>query len=180
MTDRLMAATTTDTHDDLISVYLRQWKSLRNFLSRRTGSRDLADDAMQETWLRLSAMKDGTAAVHDRQAFILRVAGNIAIDLQRKERRHTARSISDEGLLLAIPDSYPSPEVFAVDRDQLRQLVLALSTLAPNPRNALLMSRCDGLPHAEIAIRLGVSESMVAKYLAQALRCCRDHFRQAG
>lgn len=174
-----MTASTTDTHDDLISVYLGQWKSLRNFLSRRTGSRDLADNAMQETWFRLSAMKDGTA-IHDRQAFILRVASNIASDLLRKERRHTARSINDEALLLGIADSYPSPEAFAIDRDQLRQLVLALSRLAPKPRQALLMSRCDGRSHAEIADQLGVSESMVAKYLAQALRCCRDHVRQVG
>jgi RNA polymerase sigma-70 factor (ECF subfamily) len=39
------------------------------------------------------------------------------------------------------------------------------------------MNRCDGLTHREIAARLGVSESMVARYLVQALRHCRDHFR---
>jgi len=40
------------------------------------------------------------------------------------------------------------------------------------------MFRVDGLSHREIAERLGVSESMVAKYIGQALRHCRDRLWQ--
>lgn len=164
-------------HDqDLMSVYVRQWKVLRALLGRRVGSRELAEDALQETWLRLASMQQ-TAPIQDRQAFILRVAGNIAIDLLRREKRHSSRCISDDAILEAVADSTPSPEIFAIDRDQLRYLVRALAELAPKPRKALLLNRCDGLPHAEIARRLKVSESMVARYLGQALRHCRDHFR---
>jgi RNA polymerase sigma factor (sigma-70 family) len=164
-------------NDDLISMYLRQWNALRGMLKRRTGSHELAEDALQETWLRLAEMKGGTAEIRDRQAFILRMAGNIAIDLVRRERRHSRRCVSDEALLLSIADRAPSPETFAIDRNRLRLLVLALAQLPPKPRTALLMNRCDGLSHSEIAGALKVSESMVAKYLARALRHCRDHFR---
>lgn len=174
-----MTATAGDLDDDLMSVYVRQWRSLRRFLTRRTGSHELAEDALQETWLRLANMQSGSAEIRDRQAFILRVAGNIAVDLVRRERRHMTQAVSEETLLL-VADAAPSPETVAVDRDQLRFLVLALMRLAPKPRAALLMNRCDGLTHAEIARRLNVSESMVAKYLAQALRHCRDHFRALG
>lgn len=166
-----------DCDKDLMSVYLRQWRVLRNLLRRRIGSHELAEDALQETWLRLAGMKSEPEAIQDRQAFILRVAGNIAIDLVRKERRLAARYVTDEALLAAIADSAPSPEVFAIDRDQLKSLVVALARLPSKPRAALLLNRCDGLSHREIAERLKVSESMVAKYLAQALRHCRDHFR---
>lgn len=172
-----MTTTTRDLNEDLISVYLRQWNALRGMLKRHTGSHELAEDALQETWLRLAAMKGGATEIRDRQAFILRMAGNIAIDLVRRERRHSRRCVFDEVLLLSIVDSTPSPEIFAIDRDQLRYLALALAQLRPHPRAALLMNRCDGLSHAEIAEVLKVSESMVAKYLAQALRHCRDHFR---
>lgn len=172
-----MTTSATDIHDDLMSVYLRHWKMLRSALKRRIGSHDLAEEAMQETWLRLSRMKDDPAIIRDHQALLLRIAGNIAIDLARRENRHRARCVSDETLYEAVADSYPSPEVFAIDRDQLRFLALALAELPAKVRKALLFSRCDGLSHHEIASRLGVSESMVAKYLAQALRHCRDHFR---
>jgi RNA polymerase sigma-70 factor (ECF subfamily) len=172
--------TTSEVSEDLLSVYLRQLKALRGALRRRTGSHELAEDALQETWLRLASIKSKPGEIHDRQAFILRVAGNIATDLLRKEQRHGARCISDEDLLKAVADSSPSPEAIAIDRDRLRQLALALAQLPAKPQAALLANRrCDGLSHAEIAKRLKVSESMVARYLAQALRHCRDHFRES-
>ncbi|MBX3536670.1 MAG: sigma-70 family RNA polymerase sigma factor [Chelatococcus sp.] len=172
--------TTREVQDDLMSVYIRKWKVLRGLLKRHTGSHELAEDALQETWLRLVGMKSEPTAIQDRQAFILRVAGNIAIDLLRREKRHSSRCISDEALLKALADSYPSPETSAIDRDQLRFLALVLAQLPAKPCAALLMNRCDGLSHSEIAGRLGVSESMVARYLAQALRHCRDHFREVA
>ncbi|HWD13985.1 RNA polymerase sigma factor [Pseudochrobactrum sp. sp1633] len=164
-------------HEELMSAYLRQLKWLRDMLKRRTRSHELADDALQETWLRLTKIQDKTCEVRDHRAFILRVANNIAIDLLRKEQRHYKACLSDEEILKAVADSTPSPEIFTIDRDQLRQLVLALLQLPEKPRTALLLARCDCLTHYEIAQRLGVSESMVARYLAQALRHCRDHFR---
>jgi len=163
--------TTTDERGDLLSVYVRQWKVLRTMLKRRLGSHELAEDALQETWLRLAGMKEFSAPIRDRQAFILRVAGNIAIDMTRREKSY----VSDEELLNAVADATPSPEAFAIDRSQLRFLVLALAKLPPKPRVALLLSRCEGLPHREIAKRLGVSENMITRYLVQALRHCRDH-----
>lgn len=171
-----MTTSTTGIEDDLISVYVRHWKRLRGLLRKRVGSHELAEDALQETWLRLASMKGDTAAIRDRQAFILRVAGNIAIDLARREKRHSEHCISDEVLLKAVADSYPSPETFAIDRDRLRFLALALARLPPKPRAALLLNRCNGLSHREIGQELGVSEGMVARYLVQALRHCRDHF----
>lgn len=175
-----MTTSATDIHDDLMSVYLRHWKLLRSALKRRIGSYDLAEEALQETWLRLSRMQGEPAVIHDHQALLLRIAGNIAIDLARRENRHRARCVSDDALYEAIADTYPSPEVFAIDRDQLRFLALALAELPAKARRALLLCRCDGLSHREIAAELRVSESMVAKYLAQALRHCRDHFRAAA
>jgi RNA polymerase sigma factor (sigma-70 family) len=170
--------TSAEVSNDLLSVYLRQLNTLRSALKKRTGSHELAEDALQETWLRLASMQARPVEIRDRQAFILRIAGNIAIDLLRQEQRHTSRCISDDAVLDAVVDSYPSPEAFAIDRDELRHLVRALALLPAKPRAALLLNRCDGLSHAQIAGRLKVSESMVARYLAQALRHCRGHFRE--
>ncbi len=162
--------------DDLMALYLRQWRVLRAQLRKRTGSDELADDALQETWIRVANLGE-PPAIRDRHAFLMRIAANIAIDLIRRERRHQNRCVDDEGILASIEDLAPSPETVLIDRQRLGALVRALVQLDEKPRAALLMSRCDGLSHREIVGRLAVSESMVAKYLAQSLRHCRDVFR---
>jgi RNA polymerase sigma-70 factor (ECF subfamily) len=128
-----MNATVPDAYHELISLYLRQWSVLRSRLKRQTGSHELAEDALQETWLRLSRMKGGPIDIRDQHAFILRVASNIAIDLARRENRHGGRCISDEAVLAAIEDACPSPERVVIDRDQLRLLVLATQGAADEP-----------------------------------------------
>lgn len=158
--------------DELLADYLTHWHSLTRRLQRRVGSRDLAEDAMQETYMRLCDM--GGAAVKDRQAMILRIAANIAIDLVRRERRHTERATSDDDVLDAVTDPAPSAETRLIDKQSLDALARALAAMPAKPRTALLLARCHGWTHARIAARLGVSESMVAKYLVQALCRCRD------
>jgi len=173
-----MTFRSTDSPDELISVYFEQLKWLRNTLKKRIDSHEVTEDALQETWVRLAGLKSKPQDIRDQRAFILRIAGNIAIDLVRREKRHSAVCVSDDAVLEAIADTYPSPETFALDRDNLRQLAIALMQLPVKPRSALLFARCDGLSHRDIAVQLRVSESMVARYLAQALRHCRDHFRK--
>lgn len=59
-------------------------------------------------------------------------------------------------------------------RQQLQLLHQALSELSENSRQALLLNRLDGLGHAAIAQQLGVSPSMVSKYIMSAvLHCAR-------
>ena len=172
-----MMTSTPKADDDLIAVYLRQWKTLRGILGKRTGSQELAEEALQETWIRLARAGTPDEPIRDHQALILRIAGNIATDIVRREKRYASRVVSDETLMSSIADSTPSPETFAIDRDRLRQLVRVLATLSDKARAVLLMSRCDEVPYSEIGRTLGISESMVAKYMAQALRHCRDHLR---
>jgi RNA polymerase sigma factor (sigma-70 family) len=171
-----MEASRTSSIDELLDVYFKQEKHLRSHLQRRVGSTDLAEDAMQETWIKLAGM-NALPPIGNKLAFVLRVAGNIASDLSRQERRHTGRRSDDDSALEAIADDRPTPETVIIQKDLLKALTRSLLELPPNCRAALLMSRCDDLTHREIASRLQVSESMVAKYLAQALRHCRNVFR---
>ena len=47
-----------------------------------------------------------------------------------------------------------------------------LAKLSSKARSAFLHSRLDGMTHAEIAERLGVSVPRVRQYLAQGIRQC--------
>lgn len=160
----------------LIERFLAIHDELRRHLRRRTGSPERAQDVMQDTYLRLldcDAKQQDQAVIQDERAFIYRVAGNLAIDAVRREVRTGGAGEPEPGLA----DPAPGPEQHAHAQQRLARLDLALRELPPNCRLALLLFRVDGLSHAQIATRLGVSESMVAKYLAQALRHCRERLQ---
>ncbi len=158
----------------LIAAFQELYDDLLRFLARRTGGDiERAADIAQDTYIRLAAIGPEAAAIGNRRAYIYRVAGNLAIDAMRREGRRAAWLTGGEPGE-DVPDPAPSAERAAIGRDRLHQLEAALDALPPKARLALLMFRVDGLSHREIAGRLGVSESMVAKYIGQALRHCRD------
>ncbi len=159
----------------LFRFYLDHWHGLRRSLAGRLGSQDLADEAMQETWIRLEGLKTAPSSVNNPRGYLLSIAGNIAIDLIRREKRHSDRAAIGDIDIDTLMDDVPSAEEVMLAREELKQLVRALLKLKDKPRRALLMNRCLGMGHREIALALGVSESMVAKYMAQALRHCRDY-----
>jgi RNA polymerase sigma factor (sigma-70 family) len=147
-------------------------------LTRRMGDVQDAADVAQDTYLRLAAAPEATPEIRDPRAYVFRVAGNLAIDRLRSAKRAAATlSGAEDGDSVA--DWAPSPEAALQARERLRVLDRALDQLSSNARRALLLNRVDGLTHARIAGLLGVSESMVAKYIAQALRLCRDRLKQA-
>jgi len=156
----------------LIATFLGLYEELSRHLRRRTGSAERAQDVMQDTYLRLLETEARQSQdVRDSRAYIYRVAGNLAVDTARRERRGGGSEGEPTEHLM---DPQPGPEHRADAHGRLRRLDAALAELPSNVRVSLLLFRVDGLSHAQIARRLGVSESMVAKYLARALRHCRD------
>jgi len=169
-----------DTASILISSFQENYDHLVRFLTRRMGGdSQRAADIAQDTYLRLASSPPGDVPIDNPRAYIYRVAGNLAIDWLRREKRHNANAADTTGAAALVADPKPSPEATAMGREQLALLDCALDRLPENPRRALLMFRVDGLPHAEIARQLGVSESMVAKYIARALQQCRDELWRA-
>ena len=71
------------------------------------------------------------------------------------------------------PEQYaPSPEQRELIMATLLQIDAMLRRLPGKVRDAFLMAQLDGLTYAQIAVKLGVSERMVKKYMAQAMLHC--------
>lgn len=161
----------------LLASFQEHYDDLLSFLTRRMQDRQRAADVAQETYLRLVRIEAQAIAVAHPRSFIFRVAGNLAIDALRHERRRASNHEPEEGRG-EIPCSSPAPEATLLARERLQILDDALLQLPSNARQALLLNRVEGLTQAQIAQRLGVSPSMVAKYIGQALRHCRDWLEQ--
>lgn len=130
---------------------------------------------MQDIYVRLQALPETSAReIANPAAFLYRIGGNLMLDGVRRRQRASARdlawsdasSLSSDGVSVA--DS-PSPEDAAWARLKFDRVAAAVEELPPNVRIALRLHRIEGLTHAEVAARMGVSRSSVEKYLSTAL-----------
>jgi RNA polymerase sigma factor (sigma-70 family) len=160
------------TRHDLKARFLEFYPDLRARLSARLRSRELADEALNETWLRLS--RDGElGVVKNVRAYLSRMAFNIAIDRRRAGAR--LASAADIDALLSLPDSEPGPERTVMARLELRALEAAMARLTPRRRAILVAARLEGQSCREIADILGLSKRTVEMELRSALDHCADH-----
>lgn len=161
--------------DQLLAVYLERRPALVRSFAARTGSRERAEDVVQDLYVRLQTLtEDAAAEVQNPVAFLYRIGGNLVLDGVRQGKRTAARdkAWTQEGVEIvggvSIADQ-PSPEDAAWARLKLDQVSRTLENAAPKARQAFRLHRIDGLTHAQIAERLGVSTSSVEKYLSGVL-----------
>ena len=139
--------------------------ALVRFLSARLGSYQDAREVAQEAYVRLLNL-DRPGAANFLRALLYKTAANLAIDRLRHQRLVTSyqrASSSSPDLFAAPADEVPAA------LDDIRILSRALGDLPPPCRSAFLMSRVESLDSREIAIRLGVTDRAVRKYIARAL-----------
>lgn len=159
--------------DDLDQLFRLYHRELQQIAYRSLGDREMAADLTQDTFVRYVGLERErrTVDIENPRFFLIRMLRNLIIDLGRSSSRRVATAVMDdvEDELL---DPYPCPQRLLELRQQVQLLHEALSELPDNCRRALLLNRLDGLGHAAIAERLGVSPSMVSKYIMRALRHC--------
>ncbi|QSA96005.1 sigma-70 family RNA polymerase sigma factor [Methylococcus sp. EFPC2] len=149
-------------------------QELVSFLALRLRCRDTAGDLAQETYLRL--YQYGEATIANPGAFAFRVAANLVVDHQRKQAVR-ARFETDElpvEEMECVPAGAATPEQILSHRERLDLLQEALAELPVDCRTAFYLNRVQGRSHADIARHLAISESMVARHLARAMRHCKQ------
>ena len=116
---------------------------------RMLGSRSEAEDAVQETWLRLS--RSDTSAVDNLGGWLTTVVARICLDAlrQRKSRREAPLEFSETAPEPAAPDAGPDHEMVLADSVGLAMLVV-LETLTPAERIAFVLHDMFDLPFDEI------------------------------
>ena len=134
-------------------------------MARFTGDTDLADDVVQETFIRLHERPP-----HDRTAlrgWLFTVATNIARDALKVSRRRI-RLLRSASARLPHGDPPPDPATHAEREDVRRRVRAALDELNDKERTILLM-REEGFAHREIAEAVGTTTKSVGTMIARAL-----------
>lgn len=156
-------------HAELVGALYRDHRTwLLAWLQRSTTCRQRAEDLSQDTFVRLLG-RERLDAPREPRAFLAAVAKGLLFDHFRRAALEQAYLAE----LALLPEAeHPSPEQQHLILEDLKAIDRLLGKLSSKARAAFLYSRLDGLGHAEIAERLGVSVSRVRQYLAQGLRQC--------
>ena len=159
-----------------LQVFLSQRPQMEALVSRRVGCRATAADLVQDLFLRF--WRRPLVQVEELSTYLLRCAGNIAIDHLRSEG---ARVRVNESWLPEQQDQYSAEPQAALEAgNDLRHVEAALRSLPERTRQIFLLNRIHGRKYAQIAQAMGLSQSAVEKHMMRALEACKASLRESS
>jgi RNA polymerase sigma-70 factor (ECF subfamily) len=150
--------------DAFAGFYERSARSLWAYLTRVSGDPALADDLMQESYVRfLSAarpprLEDGEVA---SRRYLFRIATNL---LRDHWRRPHSESLED------LPEEFFAARCDAAQNDSAAMLTPAMARMKPRERQLLWLAHAEGYSHQEIAEVTGLGSASIRLLLFRARR----------
>lgn len=149
-------------------MYQSESGRLVQIIRRIVGNRDDAEDIVQDAFLKLRQRN----VEPESPGILVVIARQLALDGLRAKRvrqRH-AGTVRDVNFG---PDAEVPADSAMGARQELDDLFEALKSLPTRRQQVFLLSRLDGLSHAEIARRLEISLSTVEKDMRATLEFCQ-------
>jgi RNA polymerase sigma-70 factor (ECF subfamily) len=135
---------------------------------RMLGSQQEAEDAVQESWIRLS--RSDPASIDNLGGWLTTVVGRICLDMLRLRKSHPEQAVGDHSPVLADHD-VPDPELEAVQADSVGlALLVVLETLTPAERLAFVLHDMFAMPFDDIAPIVGRSPAAARQLASRARR----------
>jgi len=153
------------------------WRSVMRLVGDQAAARDLAQDAFVRVWDRRATLDPSLSL----RALLYRTVRNLALNQLRDEQ--TRRQLLEDPGSAAIAARPRDP---ALADQQLEASELAdrlqqfIAELPPRQREALRLSRFDGLSHQEIADVMGCAPRTVNNHLVRALEQLRTRLSSIG
>ncbi|MEA5359149.1 sigma-70 family RNA polymerase sigma factor [Amycolatopsis sp., V23-08] len=138
---------------------------LRAVAYRMLGSLSEADDAVQESWLRLS--RSDTSGVENLAGWLTTVVGRVCLDMLRSRKARREEFVPDP--IISREDGGPEESALLADSVGLALLVV-LDTLTPGERLAFVLRDMFAMPFDEIAPIVGRSEAATRQLASRARR----------
>ena len=151
--------------------YQRTAAGLRSYIYRSAGSADLADDILQDAFLRFLRAAPGGLEPSDQKAYLYTIASHLLVDHWRRVNREQRW---DWQAFLATARTSNSQLELGHDISE------AFGTLKPRQRSLLWLAYVEGFEHSEIASMLGLREKSVKVLLFRARRKMADALRSKG
>jgi RNA polymerase sigma-70 factor (sigma-E family) len=148
------------------------WPTALAVARRVLGDPDDAEDAAAEGLARALVAWPRVRELPYREAWVLRVVGNVALDRARRRARATRST-----RIFTSSDSGPDHQEETVLR---AALVEALASLPKRQREVVVLRHLCGLSEREVAAAVGISTNSVKKHGSRGMARLRSRLTQPG
>jgi RNA polymerase sigma-70 factor, ECF subfamily len=129
-------------------------RPIHAYLLAMTGSRDIADDVLQETYFRFLTRHPRGLALEEMRPYLFRIAMNLLRDRWRARREEQW------------PENFEQQE--KGDLDAQMDVRRVMKNLKPRERELLWLAYVEGMTHAEIAAATGLTALSIRPLLFRA------------
>jgi RNA polymerase sigma-70 factor (ECF subfamily) len=156
--DELLARKFLDGSDQaFIELYAKYETPLLMYCRRIMFSDKIAEDAFQESWIRIFELRNRKIEVTCFKALLFRIARNLCLNIIRMERSH---SETTAGIIIQMTPREESSHD-TEQREIKTLLTRALAKLPFEQREAFVLHEYSGYPYHEIARIMGTTETNV-------------------
>ena len=156
--------------DALEQLYQRHYRPVLLFILRLMQNREMAEDLVQETFIRVYNNRDSWQPRSKFTSWLYRIARNLCID---EKRRYWNRLVQMDSQYATYNDSGPSSPLdkaedensdardrFAskIDEETIKQ---AINQLSPEQREVIILNKYQGMSYIEIAEILGATPESI-------------------
>jgi RNA polymerase sigma-70 factor (ECF subfamily) len=138
-----------------------------------------AEDATQETFMRMLRYKSKLATVEDPKTWLARIAWRVAVDRGKQQSRTRETALEDPGK--PVPET-ASSEAAADESVHGAQIGAALekmiAALPEKLRQPLVLSTIEEMSPREVAATLGINEAAVRSRVFRARQILREKLEQ--
>jgi RNA polymerase sigma-70 factor (ECF subfamily) len=149
------------------ALYASTAAPLRAYVARTLGTLTLADDIVQETYLRILRKPMSPLNDDEMRAYVFRIASNLVVDHWRTHKREVTNDIPDRGV--AGPD-----QGLRIDVSRI------FARLKPRERQMVWLAHVEGADHREIAAAMGLRTGSVRVLLSRARHRLARLLRDSG
>ena len=145
------------------------------FVTSITKSREVAEEIMQEVFLKLWLQQSTLTTIDNPAAWLVRLSSNMALSYLQRQAIHS-KAVNK----LSHHSSPAASSIEAdIDAKKIQQhIAAAISSLPEKRQQVYKLSREEGLNRKQIAEQLGLSESTVKNQLNAALKHIQEHIEK--
>lgn len=138
-----------------------------------------AEDAVQETFLRVLRHRDKLGEIRDQRVWLVRIIWNVVLDKKRRAKtRPETDDITDHERSLRAPGL--AADQSAISGQEYRRILVLIDQLPRKEREAILLSAVEELSTVQAAEVLGTTESSVRSRIFRARRALAEMFEKEG